>query len=483
MPSGAAFVNASNFKVERYIPSGRRTLRYLASPVSGATVADWANGMYITGNKASYPDNVTLNSTLSTVTDYNESLNGLSSQKFTEVYGLGTALVPGKGYRAFVRGGKDIDLNNPLVAPFATATTLSVKGTPNVGDITRNLTFTNHSKASDDGWNLLGNPYASAIDWTLMMPDMVNVPNSFSIFDPRLGTNGAYYSYAGGVSTPLRTNPTIISSSQSFFVKMVLAGSITFKESHKSSLAHTGNFRISEENLLRVTIFDTASFDEAVLQLSDVVSSGFDKEYDAYKMKNTGLNIYTQSSNGDNLAINRYPIQKQLNIPLGVSNNRIGDHKLKFTDNGSFADQKLYLQDTYLRKYMEISEGAEYPFTISADVNSTGTRFVITNVPSGLLTSTEESQTNRLESMTLKVYPSPTNGRNVNLDLYNVGNGNVEVKILDLTGRLVYSATHGVSGSMSHFSLELLSDLANGVYVVNCQTSSGTLKTMFTISK
>jgi Secretion system C-terminal sorting domain len=184
------------------------------------------------------------------------------------------------------------------------------------------------------------------------------------------------------------------------------------------------------------------------------------------------------------LAINRYPTgEKQINIPLGVSNSGKGDHKLRFNDKGSFGDLKLYLQDTYLKKYMEISEGAEYPFTISTDANSTGvSRFVITNAPAGLLTETG-TQTNATGSMALKVYPSPSDGRNVSLDLYNVGTDNVKVTIMDLTGRLVYSTNYGVSGTLNHFSLESLTELANGMYLVDCQTSLGTLKTTFTISK
>ena len=487
MPSGAGFVNASNFKVERYIPSGKRTVRFLSSPVSGATVADWNNSFYITGSKASYPDNITLNSTISTITDYTESLNGLSSQKFTEVYGLGTVLLPGKGYRAFIRGGKDIDLSNPLVAPVATATTLSVKGLPNVGDITRNLTYTNHSKLSDDGWNLVGNPYPSQIDWDLIsVSERVNVPNSFSIFDPRLGTNGAYYTYAGGgVGTPARSNPSIIPSSQSFFVKLSSAGagSITFKEFQKSTLSHRGNFRIAHDNLLRISISDTGTFDETVVQLLEGSSEAFDSEYDAQKLSNAGINIFTVSSKGDNLAINRTPLTSSMNIRLGVSNRYKGTHTFKFSNDPSFADAKLYLEDKYLRKVTQVVDGGEYFFDITSDVNSSGIdRFVLTNQPT-VVTSTDNSFLSG--KVALKVYPNPTDGKQIHLDLYASMKGNVKLKITDLSGKVVYTRDLGSANDLSftHYVINDLKDLANGVYVVNCEGETSNFKSIFTIAK
>lgn len=80
-----------------------------------------------------------------------------------------------------------------------------------------NPTFTASAGLIEDGWNLLNNPYCSAIDWDSPSWTKTNVDNAIYVYDR---INDYYASYVGpigmlpGVGTNGGTN--IIASSQAF---------------------------------------------------------------------------------------------------------------------------------------------------------------------------------------------------------------------------------------------------------------------------
>jgi hypothetical protein len=67
--------------------------------------------------------------------------------------------------------------------------------------------------------------------------------------------------------------------------------------------------------------------------------------------------------------------------------------------------------------------------------------------------------------MDAMVYPNPSNGEVVNLNVANVSSDNVFVRIMDTTGRLVYSNRYTVDGSLNTV-VSFAQPLANGLYTV-----------------
>jgi hypothetical protein len=67
--------------------------------------------------------------------------------------------------------------------------------------------------------------------------------------------------------------------------------------------------------------------------------------------------------------------------------------------------------------------------------------------------------------MDAMVYPNPSNGEVVNLNVANVSADNVFVRIMDTTGRLVYSNRYTVDGSLNTV-VSFGQPLANGLYTV-----------------
>jgi hypothetical protein len=63
------------------------------------------------------------------------------------------------------------------------------------------------------------------------------------------------------------------------------------------------------------------------------------------------------------------------------------------------------------------------------------------------------------------IYPNPSNGEVVNLNVANVNSDNVFVRIMDATGRIVYTNRYTVDGSLNTI-VTFAQPLANGLYTV-----------------
>lgn len=130
-----------NLTVQRFISARTAGYSDMSSPVQGSTFADWDNELlFIYGYNppGQYPS----------AWGYSES-----AWDYVPITAAGTALTPGLGYEVYLDSdGSQTTFN---------ATTVNTVGTPNYGDIdvSGQCTFVN------DGWNLVGNPYASHISF------------------------------------------------------------------------------------------------------------------------------------------------------------------------------------------------------------------------------------------------------------------------------------------------------------------------------
>src|SRR5690606_31307087 len=118
----------------------------------------------------------------------------------------------------------------------------------NKGNITPVLTFTSSGVLADDGWNLIGNPYASQIDWNAVTKN--NISSFYYSFNPATG------SYAAD------DGENLIASGQAFFVQTIGASpSITFTENSKATNAPTNYFKSNGASLTATMIKDSLNSD------------------------------------------------------------------------------------------------------------------------------------------------------------------------------------------------------------------------------
>jgi hypothetical protein len=307
---GSGNVNG-NVNIQRYLPSSFG-YKYFSSPFQSATVAELA-------------DEVNLTETFPTFYKYDEN-HSRDSLGITVYYSGWTkyttptnALVPLYGYAANMGTGA-----NPL--------TVTMSGVVNNGAI--NTTLYNNNRKYTKGFNLVGNPYPSPIDWNASGWTKTNIDNAVYFFNAGNTDRytGVYSSYVNGVSSGNATN--VIAAMQGFFV-------------HVSSGTYPVTATLGVSNAVRINtlnpVFKAATidprptlrlkagfeikdaiYDAAVIYFDETARKGFEQDKDALKLNNTDVqvpNIYTMGPDGSHLSINGLPFASDSlsSIPVGIT--------------------------------------------------------------------------------------------------------------------------------------------------------------------
>ena len=366
LPSGASIVGS--VIVQRHLPNNKATreYRYISSPTTNATVADWQAELPISGTftdpSSGYYDGVLINSTNPSLFYYNETLvtGSMAQTKGYVNYpscctAAAAPLVNGRGYAAFGRTTGEL--------------TLDTRGTLKQQNLDMTVT---HSGGVNGGFNLVGNPYAAPIDWDLTKAATgVGVDDQILFIDNNrnVNTSGGIVTYANGVSVPAGYSGNI-ASSQAFWVKVTNPGSATlkFRENQKAPL-QTQFIREGETpNLLRIFMKSGTETDQIAIRLIDDATEDFDSKYDAIKFGVDGLlNISTLSKNNVRLTINSIGnVACDTKIPFFIDGATTGTYTFDFTGIESFqGNANLVLFDKVLNTRTAISTASHYEFSVS----------------------------------------------------------------------------------------------------------------------
>ena len=283
-----------NLTMQCYIDSGYG-YKYISSPFAAATLSGLSGYINLA---ASFP----------AFYSYNENLNSAGWVIDTVA---SSVLSPLHGYAGNFGSS-------------ASPVTVSLTGVVSNHTVTTSLS--NHNYTYTLGYNLVGNPYPSPIDWNAASGwTKTNIDNAVYYFNSG-DTNqytGTYSSYVGGISSDgIASN--IIPSMQGFFVHVSsgaypVAGTLTTTNSvrvnnltpvfHKPSA--------SADALLRLDASfsgDGSHADPVVIYFDDRATGPFNKDIDALKLMNTNVGVpslYTVSTDGTD----RYSIHALANIP------------------------------------------------------------------------------------------------------------------------------------------------------------------------
>jgi hypothetical protein len=410
---------SGNVTVQRYLPNSGslRAYRYLASPVTNATVSQWKSSFPITGTfndpstPAEWPAFPTLTQANPSMYSYNEAHTPTTTveDRFETFPPNGsntssTTLVNGKGYSSFVRQQVPI--------------TLSLTGAPQQGSV--GVAVTAQSAGGNDGWNLIGNPYPAPINWAnVTVPG--GVANSIVIKD---NTNnfgqgaGTFVSFASGIGIPASYTGTI-SLGQAFWVRATSGATIIFQEDDKEAISNPKFVRRETvSNLVRVNLSGNGKQDELVIRLADGALDKADNSFDGYKLKNDYLSFSSLSSDGFKMAINAQAqfsgklLREVKSFPFAIEGNGTwvlqGNYKISFSemetlDNGA----SIILKDTFLNDSLLVtSQTPDYSFTITNDPKTFTDRFKVIIARTNVITAIEEE----LFANQINVFPNPTDG-------------------------------------------------------------------------
>ncbi|MDR4988959.1 MAG: LamG-like jellyroll fold domain-containing protein [Bacteroidales bacterium] len=236
------------------------------------------------------------------------------------------------------------------------------RGALNTGTVTYSIT---HSGLADKwiyqhGWNLIGNPYPSPVDWNKADRSKFE-DNTAYVYDPEIGGGGGYsYIIAG-------PGEAIVPQNQGFFVLATEPFEFTFHNEMRVAGPETRQKNQAETPpLLGLKISGNGYYDVTTIRLFE--QSCFDRDrFDALKLfsfNNSMPQLYSLSKDRIDLAVNSLPeITEELTISLGMSIPSTGAYRIGLDMlTGEFIDYRIYLADRNHNLVHDLIGDSEYIF-------------------------------------------------------------------------------------------------------------------------
>lgn len=466
-----------NVIAERFIPGGsnKRKWRLLSAPVNSGgktTLAEFIDDIFVTAPaEAAGGFDVNPFGRKASIRFYTESVIGPADSGWVNPTNISNTLTSGKAAEVFVRGSRN--LANPYLNwTVPDDVTIDYVGELTTGSISPAITYTNTGNAAD-GYNLIGNPYASPINFDTTGWTKTNIENKYWAYNPNTSLYGSYNASTG---ESINGMTKYISSGQGFFIKASSASpSITFTENVKCINSGNNYFRPSNSAgkfpALKITLSNDSSDTDETLIILDPQSTYEGKdESDMQKFYNDALNIFSYGSDNSVLSMNAIPSTTQkdtIRIPVWSYNGSsiaTTHHVLGFSRFESIdTDIHVYLIDKFLNTITDIRKNNEYHFMITADANSYGkNRFSI--VFDKTTTGTNEVKNN----IDFSLYPNPAdNDLHIVLNGASSSNNPIHYRIIDLMGKTILNGYSKLENNISNISIM---DLPSGYYLIQLES-------------
>lgn len=427
LDNGITAVNGIT-NVQQYLTSGRNW--YITSPVSNAT----------TGSLSS----------TNSIVYYDES-----TAQWLSPTG-GSQLVAGKGY-------------------ISTATTgtgaISFTGTLNTGTV--NIPLTRTTAITKEGFNLVGNPYPSYLDWSKVDTTAAKILST--IWYRTQTAANAYtfdtYNGSGNVSTNLGATKVtnLIPPMQAFWVRVKQGesgGTLTFTNAMRSHGDYSTNIfkapsaKTITQQLVRLEVSNDVQRDEALIYFNENASNGYDA-FDSPKMSNGSASIpeiYTTAGN-EKLVINGMKnLTADIELPLGFTTGQANRFSIKASEITNLNDVDIILKDKLQNKEFNLLSGDTYTFT--SDAMTTDSRFAVL-FKTRFVNTAMEPLSNRT-----KVYVKAYKGR-ITLINENEPGTIIPVVIYNNAGLQI------VNFNLAQPKIILDDRFARGIYLVSLKSKEG----------
>jgi hypothetical protein len=225
--------------------------------------------------------------------------------------------------------------------PASAPITVDIEGEVNNNTLLPSTLF-NSNRPFTLGFNLIGNPYPSPVDWDAPTGWVrSNIDNALYYFNAGITDQytGTYSTYINNISSDNIAN-NIIPAMQGLFIHVsdgnypIAATLIFTNQARVNDLSPSFHKNAYSETrpLLRLTARiaeEGTSADPMVIYFDHDATSDFDKEMDALKLMNTDVlvpSLYSVTTNADRLSINGmpYPVDSITVIPLGLMSKKEG---------------------------------------------------------------------------------------------------------------------------------------------------------------
>ncbi|MGE4287402.1 MAG: T9SS type A sorting domain-containing protein [Salinivirgaceae bacterium] len=326
----------------------------------------------------------------------------------------------------------------------------------------QSINVTNSSPGDGSyGWNLVGNPYPSTIDWDAASGWTLNNVDATAYY-----YNGSTYdTWNSGSHSGTGGGTQYIAAGQGFFVHASANGSLGMtnevRVTNTQNLLKTAE---TEKQLIRIETANNNLTSDALLLFYSDATDDFDAQYDAYKL--TGdlpelAEVYFINKT-DQLAINTFAANKlaelnetpQLVFPLGLLNQTSGIVNFRISEKRNIpSDINIYVYDALTNGYTNLNE-VDYELFIAGETNYIEDRFEL------VLSKNALSINN--ENLDVKIW-SFASEKTIFIKSSQAIETSSRVYLYDLTGRLLNTNTWNGLG-LQEFKVE-----AAGTYIIKIQ--------------
>jgi len=270
-------------------------------------------------------------------------------------------------------------------------------GTFNTGDKNITLTYDNNdgNGAYFDGWNLIANPYPSALNWDDASWAKTHVDAAIYYWDGTFENEGNYKYYVSSGSYNDGTDVVnggsqMIPASQAFFVKASpSAGSggqtLTIPNNaraHSTQSYWNKNTKSENSQFIRLQATANNTTDELVVRYIPEGTVNYDGNFDAYKMYSYSTNtpqIYSYNEiNGAGYAINSLPVSELQNtVPIGMEIKKTSQSSCTISlTESNIQNKHIYFEDLEQNTIQNMLINPDYQYII-ADSSDVRERFYI----------------------------------------------------------------------------------------------------------
>ncbi len=377
-PSAAGTFITGNISIEHMIPGGKKQYQLIGQPFSTDIalnmLCDSIDITGVGGAENGFRNSVSNNPSAfryDVLTGYDSLPIDACWTPFTHTNGLAeNAWKKYMGIRLLVSGKPGQGLDGALAGNGAEGSylpgtvTLRFTGKPNFGD--QELVL---QKGPNSGYNLVSNPYPSAIDLSLVSISE-GIGKNFWVWNTAQDETGGYS------CVPFKSR-YILPAFGAFIVKATdtARSRILFTENCK-----VGNNPVQEQIPLigiddyhiELQLESEGIFrDRLFLSYSDSARIGIDK-FDGEKFINSRINFYSISREQKRLSVDIRPINNESIIPLGIQVSTPGHFRIKIAGAVLPLSNTLCLHDRYLNKWIPIQKDSCYDFETGDDTIGIG---------------------------------------------------------------------------------------------------------------
>ncbi|MBS4057523.1 MAG: hypothetical protein KGZ82_09425 [Bacteroidales bacterium] len=261
--------------------------------------------------------------------------------------------------------------------------TKTFSGALNNGDY---VVSCSHTVGKGNGWNLIGNPYPSAVDWNLLsLGD--GIDNALYYYDAA-AENYRYYLQLPGESGSIGSGQQYIPAMQGIMVHAKTSGTktITFTNAARTASGQNVyyNSQAAPTGSISLKVVSGTYADETFVHFNAGATAAFDGDYDAYKLfsYNTDIpQLYTLTEEEAMLAVNgQEPLQAESQLVLYLRPGATSAHTI--TASVAQLQASILLTDLKTGVTTKLSDETVYGF--EANGSDAAARFLLQFAAVGL---------------------------------------------------------------------------------------------------